>query len=53
MSLARLLGLGVVVFALFVIISQPVSASEMAHRGLQHLRGAGDSAVTFLDGVVR
>jgi hypothetical protein len=53
MNLARLLGILVVVWLLYVIIGNPVGAAGMTHGILADLHSAGDSMITFVDGVVR
>ena len=52
MSLARLLGIVVIVWLLYVIIGNPVGAAGMTHGILADLRSAGDSMITFVDRVV-
>ena len=52
MNLQKLVGLLLIVFVLFWIISQPTRASGSVNKLLGDLRGAGNSVVTFVTGVL-
>jgi hypothetical protein len=48
LDVKKLMGVVVVIFVLFWIISQPTSASGSVNSVLGNLREAGNSMVTFL-----
>ncbi|HEY4006289.1 MAG TPA: hypothetical protein VGM60_14055 [Pseudonocardia sp.] len=52
MTLPRLFGWVMVIFVLYVIISQPTNAAGMTHGALRDMRSAGDSMINFVGGVV-
>jgi hypothetical protein len=50
-NVKKLVGIVLVVFVLFWIITQPNNASSTVNNLLGNLKDAGESVVTFIDGV--